>query len=125
MSYSRRNRIKSGIDASLCTGPEREKSKRHNSTQTWKECDDDYRSHPSWVRGAIHFGWSCQWEPRVPAYVERILAPALKPGEIVIMDNLSIHTSKKVQDLIEARGCRLLFLPAYSPDLSPIEEAFS
>ena len=41
------------------------------------------------------------------------------------MDNLSIHTSKKVQDLIEARGCRLLFLPAYSPDLSPIEEAFS
>ena len=59
------------------------------------------------------------------AYIEQIFAPTLKSGEIVIMDNLSIHKGKKVRDLIEARGCQLLFLPAYSPDLSPIEEAFS
>lgn len=59
------------------------------------------------------------------AYVEHILVPTLKPGEIVIMDNLSIHTGKKVRALIEAQGCELLFLPAYSPDFSPIEEAFS
>jgi transposase len=59
------------------------------------------------------------------AYVEHILAPTLKPGEIVILDNLSIHKGKRVRDLIEARGCQLLFLPTYSPDLSPIEEAFS
>jgi transposase len=58
-------------------------------------------------------------------YVEQILAPSLQPGQMVIMDNLSIHKGKKVRQLIEAQGCQLLFLPAYSPDLSPIEEAFS
>ena len=58
-------------------------------------------------------------------YIEQILAPSLLPGQIVIMDNLSIHKGKKVREIIQARGCQLLFLPAYSPDLSPIEEAFS
>lgn len=58
-------------------------------------------------------------------YVERLLAPSLKPGQIVILDNLSIHHGERVRTAIEARGCRLLFLPAYSPDFSPIEEAFS
>ena len=58
-------------------------------------------------------------------YVEQILAPSLQPGQMVIMDNLSIHKGNKVRQLIEARGCQVLFLPAYSPDLSPIEEAFS
>jgi transposase len=58
-------------------------------------------------------------------YVEQILAPSLQPGQMVIMDNLSIHKGNKVRQLIEAQGCQLLFLPAYSPDLSPIEEAFS
>ena len=58
-------------------------------------------------------------------YIEQILAPSLEPGQIVIMDNLSIHKGKKVREIIEARGCQVLFLPAYSPDLSPIEEAFS
>jgi transposase len=57
--------------------------------------------------------------------VEQILAPSLEPGQMVIMENLSIHKGKKVRQLIEARGCQVLFLPAYSPDLSPIEEAFS
>lgn len=59
------------------------------------------------------------------AYIEQIFAPTLLPGEIVIMDNLSIHKRQKVRELIEAKGCHLLFLPAYSPDFSPIEEAFS
>jgi len=58
-------------------------------------------------------------------YVEQLLAPSLKPGQIVILDNLSIHQGPRVKQAIEARGCRLLFLPAYSPDFSPIEEAFS
>lgn len=58
-------------------------------------------------------------------YVEQILAPSLRPGQIVILDNLSIHQGSRVRQAIEARGCRLLFLPAYSPDFSPIEEAFS
>jgi transposase len=59
------------------------------------------------------------------AYVEQILVPTLHPGETVILDNVSIHTGNKVRELIEAKGCHLLFLPAYSPDFSPIEEAFS
>jgi transposase len=58
-------------------------------------------------------------------YVEQLLAPSLRPGQIVILDNLSIHQGPRVRAAIEARGCRLLFLPAYSPDFSPIEEAFS
>ncbi len=58
-------------------------------------------------------------------YVEQILAPSLSAGQIVILDNLSIHLGPKVRQAIEARGCRLLFLPTYSPDFSPIEEAFS
>ena len=58
-------------------------------------------------------------------YIEQILAPSLQPGQMVIMDNLSIHKGNKVRQLIEARGCQVRFLTAYSPDLSPIEEAFS
>ena len=59
------------------------------------------------------------------AYVEHSLAPALRPGQMVIMDNLGAHKGERVRKLIEARGCELLYLPPYSPDLNPIEEAFS
>jgi len=58
-------------------------------------------------------------------YVEEILAPSLTAGQIVIMDNLAAHKGKKVEQLIQDKGCQLLFLPAYSPDFSPIEETFS
>ncbi len=58
-------------------------------------------------------------------YLEQRLAPSLKPEQIVMLDNLSIHQGTRVKKAIEARGCRWLFLPAYSPDFSPIEEAFS
>jgi transposase len=58
-------------------------------------------------------------------YVREILAPALEAGQIVLMDNLSVHKSSWVRELIEARGCQLWLLPAYSPDFNPIEEAFS
>src|SRR5713226_739291 len=58
-------------------------------------------------------------------YIEQILAPSLRPGQIVILDNLSIHLGSQVKQAVEAKGCRLVFLPAYSPDFSPIEEAFS
>jgi transposase len=59
------------------------------------------------------------------AYLERFLVPKLKRGQIVVMDNLSVHKSKWVQRLIEEAGAALLFLPPYSPDMNPIEEAFS
>ncbi len=59
------------------------------------------------------------------AYVAQVLAPVLRPGQVVVVDNLSAHKGERVRELVEARGCSLLFLPAYSPDFSPIEEAFS
>jgi len=58
------------------------------------------------------------------AYVERILAPSLRPGQIVVLGNLSIHLGPRVKQAIEEKSCQLLFLPAYSPDFSPIEEPF-
>jgi len=57
--------------------------------------------------------------------VERVLAPDLRVGQVVMMDNLSAHKSERVRELIEARGCEVLYLPPYSPDYNPIEEAFS
>ena len=59
------------------------------------------------------------------AYVRECLCPILRPGQIVIMDNLSSHTGPAVRALIEAAQCTLLFLPPYSPDFSPIELAFA
>jgi transposase len=59
------------------------------------------------------------------AYVERVLAPTLEAGQLVIMDNLSAHKPARVRELIEGRGCELIYLPAYSPDFNPIEEAFA
>jgi transposase len=59
------------------------------------------------------------------AYVERVLAPNLRPAQVVITDNLSAHKTERVRELVEQRGCELLYLPPYSPDLNPIEEAFS
>jgi transposase len=58
-------------------------------------------------------------------YMREVLAPHLEAGQIVLMDNLSVHTSKWVRDLIEEKGCQLWLLPSYSPDMNPIEEAFS
>ena len=59
------------------------------------------------------------------AYIDRVLAPSLRIGQVIVMDNLSVHKGEKVRELIEARGCDLIYLPPYSPDLNPIEEAFS
>ena len=59
------------------------------------------------------------------AYAEHFLAPELRPGQAVVMDNLGAHKGERVRELIGARGCGLLYLPPYSPDLNPIEEAFA
>jgi transposase len=59
------------------------------------------------------------------AYVERMLAPSLKPGDIVIMDNLSSHKVKGIIGAIEAVGTSIMYLPPYSPDLDPIELLWS
>ena len=59
------------------------------------------------------------------AYVEQVLVPTLKPGDIVIMDNLGSHKAKIIRQMIKQAGARLWFLPPYSPDLNPIEQTFS
>jgi DDE superfamily endonuclease len=59
-------------------------------------------------------------------YIERVVGPTLRrPGRLVVMDNLGAHEGERVKELIEGKGCELLCLPSYSPDLDPIEEAFS
>ena len=59
------------------------------------------------------------------AYIERVLAPTLRCGQIVVVDNLGAHKSERARELVEGRGCQLFFLPPYSPGFNPIEEAFS
>jgi transposase len=59
------------------------------------------------------------------AYLKRFLVPELEEGQVVVMDRLPAHKPKRVKELIEGRGCELLYLPSYSPDYNPIEKAFS
>jgi transposase len=63
--------------------------------------------------------------PVFETYVEKVLLPGLQRGQIVVMDNLTAHKGDRIRELIESVGCELLYLPPYSPDLNPIEEAFS
>jgi transposase len=64
--------------------------------------------------------------PVFETYVEKVLAPSLRRGQIIVLDNLSAHKSERAKELIEERGCQILYLPVYSsPDFNPIEEAFS
>lgn len=64
-------------------------------------------------------------QPSFLAYVEQVLAPALRPGDVVVLDNLAVHKHPEIQTRIEAAGAHLQFLPPYSPDLNPIEQAFA
>ena len=73
---------------------------------------------PLVIDGPMTGAWFAAW-------VARALAPTLKPGDVVILDNLPAHKSVAARDAIEARGARLLFLPPYSPDFNPIENAFA
>ena len=86
----------------------------------------------TFVAGLAHDGLIAPWvldgamnRASFEAYVARQLAPALRPGQIVVADNLSSHKSGPAAALLRAQGCDLIFLPPYSPDLNPIEMAFS
>ena len=73
---------------------------------------------PWLVEGAMNtptFAW----------YISEQLGPTLRPGQIVVLDNLSVHKAASIRQALAARGCELLFLPPYSPDFTPIEQAFS
>ncbi len=58
-------------------------------------------------------------------YIAEQLGPTLRPGQVVVLDNVSVHKAARIRQALEARGCSLLFLPPYSPDCTPIEQAFS
>jgi len=58
-------------------------------------------------------------------YIREQLGPTLQPGQVVVLDNLSVHKAQSIRQALEARHCQLLFLPSYSPDFTPIEQAFS
>jgi transposase len=73
---------------------------------------------PMMMRGAMN---SCAFE----GYVDRWLAPELRPGDVVVLDRLNAHKTERVRERIESTGARLAFLPAYSPDFNPIEHAWS
>jgi transposase len=86
----------------------------------------------TFIAGLGHDGLIAPWvldgamnRASFEAYVEQELAPALKPGQIVIADNLSSHKSPRASEILRAKGCALIFLPPYSPDLNPIEMVFS
>jgi transposase len=63
--------------------------------------------------------------PTFRAYVEQVLVPTLRPGDVVVLDNLAVHKQPEVRDAIEAVGARVRFLPPYSPDFTPIEQLFA
>jgi transposase len=84
------------------------------------------------IAGLRHDGLSAPWviqgamnRTAFNVYIETQLAPTLAPGDVVILDNLSVHKSVKAEAAVRARGAWMLFLPQYSPDLNPIEMAFS
>lgn len=70
------------------------------------------------LNGALTQRWFQEW-------VDKFLVPILRPGDIVVLDNLSAHKSPRAKELIEAAGASIMFLPAYSPDFNPIEQAWS
>jgi len=63
--------------------------------------------------------------PTFAWYITEELGPTLRPGQVVVLDNLSVHKAERIRQALAARGCDLLFLPPYSPDFTPIEQAFS
>lgn len=106
----------------------------------WSPCGERYHMDApfgSWqtqtfIAGLRHNGLTAPWLVDAPMnaeifaiYVETQLAPTLAPRDIVILDNVAFHKARRIEEIVAARGAWLLFLPPYSPDLNPIEMAFS
>lgn len=90
------------------------------------------RPHISWLAtlSATGMGESLVVEGAVDGqvfelFIAQVLGPRLRRGQIVVLDNLSVHKSARARAMIEAAGCQLIFLPSYSPDFNPIEQAFA
>ena len=99
---------------------------RQGSKEPRQEHNADCIHHPRRSDGRLYDHRGCHRRAEAfEAYVEHSLAPTLEEGQVVVLDGLGAHRTDTVRELIEERGADLLFLPSYSPDLNPIEEAFS
>ena len=87
-------------------------------TRWWRRSDSTGLGAPAVFNGPID-------NPSFLAYIEQVLVPTLRPGDIVVLDNLAVHKQPEVRTAIEAVGAHLRFLPPYSPDFNPIELAFA
>jgi transposase len=100
------------------------------SAPDWVVLRQQVAAHPDATLTPTGFGPGYQFPGAVDrqvfdGFVERILVPSLRPGQPVVLDNLSVHKSATARRMIEAAGCQLVFLPTYSPDFNPIEQAFA
>ena len=106
----------------------------------WSPRGERYHTHApfgawqtqTFIAGLRHNGLTAPWLVDAPmnaeifaTYIETQLAPTLAPRDIVILDNVPFHKGARIEEIVKARGAWMLFLPAYSPDLNPIEMAFS
>jgi len=98
--------------------PASDHAQKKTAHATERDRPDILKRREQWFDGPIN-------RDAFVAYVRHVLVPELFPDDIVIMDNLSSHKAPAARDAIEAAGARLLFLPPYSPDFNPIEQAFS
>ena len=115
----------SGIDLSIC----KDRGWGKKSEKLVGKKSGKYYERTNIVAGLVNnkaiapmvFNGSCNTQ-LFEAWVEQFLIKELKPGQVVIMDNASFHKSQKTKELIESVGCKVMFLPPYSPDLNPIEK---
>ena len=115
-------------DAPEGQGSERREGIRQGSQEPGKEYYPDRIHHPPRSHGCLYDDRGRhRRQSLLEAYIEHFLAPTLdlEEGQVVILDGLGAHRTDRVRELVEATGADLLFLPPYSPDLNPIEEAFS
>jgi transposase len=113
------------LESEAGEGPEGKEGLRQGPSQPRQEHHPDRRDHPRRGHGRVDDRRGSHGRLGFEAYVEHFLAPSLCEGQVVVLDGLGAHRTEKVEELIEARGADLVFLPSYSPDLNSIEEAFS
>jgi transposase len=122
----RRERFPHLHDSPEGEGSERREGLRQGAQEPGQKPDLDRLHHPPRSDGCLSLSIEGSTDAELfETYVEEVLAPTLTSGQVVVLDRLGAHRTERVRELIEERGVDLLFLPSYSPDLNPIEEAFS
>ena len=118
----------SGVQASICReyarAPRGEKARGEKQGNRKGRINLIGAEHQGGIIAPARFEGSCNADMALK-WLSEVLLPLLSPGMWLIMDNASFHKPRRIRDLIESRGCRVAFLPAYSPDLNPIEGHWS